>query len=60
VQGWRFHFYSNVGNEPMHVHAMKGDAECKFWVYPDRFDIVEDFEYNLLAAFATRGAPDNF
>jgi hypothetical protein len=46
VQGWRFHFYSNEGNEPMHVHAVKGDAECKYWLHPDRFDIVEDFEYN--------------
>ncbi len=42
VQGWRFHFYSNEGNEPMHVHAVKGDAECKYWLHPDRFDIVED------------------
>ena len=32
--------------EPMHVHAVKGDAECKYWLQPDRFDIVEDFEYN--------------
>jgi hypothetical protein len=46
VQGWRFYFYSNEGNEPMHVHAVKGDAECKYWLHPDRFDIVEDFEYN--------------
>jgi hypothetical protein len=46
VQGWRFHFYSNERNEPMHVHAVKGDAECKYWLHPDRFDIVEDFEYN--------------
>jgi hypothetical protein len=46
VQGWRFHFYSNEGNEPMHVHAEKGDAECKYWLYPDRFDIAEEFEYN--------------
>src|SRR5438552_1487961 len=29
MQGWRFHFYSNEGNEPMHLHAVKGDAECK-------------------------------
>ena len=57
VQGWRFHFYSNEGNEPMHVHVVKGDAECKYWLHPDRFDIVEDFEYK--AAIATRGAPDN-
>src|ERR1035437_7323590 len=46
VQGWRFHFYSNEANEPMHVHAVKGDADCKYWLQPDRFDIVEDFEYN--------------
>jgi hypothetical protein len=46
VQGWRFHFYSNEGNEPMHIHAVKGDAECKYWLYPDRFDIEEEFEYN--------------
>ncbi len=31
----------------MHVHARKGDAECKFWLYPDRFEIEEDFEYGL-------------
>jgi hypothetical protein len=30
----------------MHVHAVKGDAECKYWLHPDRFDIVEDFEDN--------------
>lgn len=30
----------------MHVHAAKGEAECKYWIQPDRFDIVEDFEYN--------------
>jgi hypothetical protein len=45
VQGWRFHFYSNKGSEPMHIHAEKGDAECKYWLHADRFDIVEDFEY---------------
>jgi hypothetical protein len=39
-------FYSNEGNEPMHVHAVKGDAECKYWLQPDRFDIVEEFENN--------------
>jgi hypothetical protein len=29
----------------MHVRAVKGDAECKYW-HPDSFDIVEDFECN--------------
>jgi len=40
-------FYSNENNEPMHVHARKGDAECKFWVYADRFEIEEVFEFDL-------------
>lgn len=47
VQGWRFYFYSNEGNEPVHIHAAKGDAECKFWLYPERFDVAEEFEHNL-------------
>jgi Domain of unknown function (DUF4160) len=46
VQGWRLYFYSNEGNEPMHVHAVKGDAECKYWLNPDGFDITEEFEWN--------------
>ena len=45
LQGWRFHFYSNEGNEPMHVHAVKGEAECKYWLDPDEFDITVEFEY---------------
>jgi hypothetical protein len=57
--GWRFHFYSNEGNEPMHVHAVKGDAECKYWLHPDRLDIVEDFEYNC-TPHATRSAATHF
>jgi hypothetical protein len=30
----------------MHVHAVKGDAECKYWLVPDRFNITEEFEDN--------------
>ena len=47
VVGWRFFFYANEGSEPMHVHAQKGDAEVKFWLNQDRFDVVEAFEHNL-------------
>lgn len=46
VQSGRLYFYSNGGDEPMHVHAVRGDAECKYWLQPERFDIVEEFEYN--------------
>ncbi|MBV8847137.1 MAG: DUF4160 domain-containing protein [Bryobacterales bacterium] len=54
VKGWRFHFYSNEGNEPMHVHAIKGDAECKYWLYPDRFDIAESSNTTSLRAYAAK------
>ena len=47
VQGWRLFFYSNEGNEPLHIHARKADAECKFWLHPDTFEIEEDWSYNL-------------
>jgi hypothetical protein len=25
---------------------VKGDAECKYWLQPDSFDIAAEFEYN--------------
>jgi hypothetical protein len=31
---WRFHFYSNEGTEPPHIHARSNDGECKFWLVP--------------------------
>lgn len=33
---WRFHFYSDEGLEPPHVHVDTGDGECKFWLGPVR------------------------
>ncbi len=47
VQGWRTFFHSNEGDQPIHVHAVKSDAECMFWLYPDQFVIEEEFEHNL-------------
>lgn len=40
----------NEGAEPMHVHARKGDADCKFWIRPDQYEIEEDFAHNLTPA----------
>jgi hypothetical protein len=47
VLGWRFFFYSNEGNEPMHVHASKGEAECKYWLNPEFYEIEEAWSQNL-------------
>jgi hypothetical protein len=32
VDGFRFFFYSNEGNEPPHIHVEKGDGTGKWWV----------------------------
>ena len=47
IQGWRLFFYSNENNEPVHIHAEKGDMECKFWLDYDNFEIREEFTYNM-------------
>jgi len=33
---YRFHFYSDEGNEPPHIHVATPDGECKFWLDPVR------------------------
>lgn len=33
-KGFRFHFYSNEGHEPPHVHVRKAEDSCKFWLQP--------------------------
>jgi hypothetical protein len=47
VFGWRFFFYSNEGTEPIHIHAEKGDMECKYWILVDEVEIKEAFSHNL-------------
>ena len=47
VKGWRVFFYSNEGNEPMHVHARKGDAECKFWMLSEAYSVEEAWSHGL-------------
>lgn len=34
LDGLRFHFYSDEGNEPPHIHVDTGEGECKFWLDP--------------------------
>jgi hypothetical protein len=47
IFGWRLFFYSNEGDEPVHIHAEKGDMECKFWLLLDEVEIREAFSYNM-------------
>ena len=45
--GWRFIFYANEGDEPIHVHCRKGGMECKYWLDVDNFDIQEAYSYEM-------------
>lgn len=47
IRGWRLFFYTNERNEPPHIHAQKGDTDCKFWLKTDVYDIEEAYAYNL-------------
>ena len=33
IKGFRFFFYAEEGNEPVHVHVAKGDGEGKICNY---------------------------
>ena len=50
IRGWRLFFYTNERNEPPHIHARKGDAECKYWLHKSTFDIEMVYEYNMSPA----------
>ena len=48
--GWRFFFYSNERNEAIHVHCRKGEAEAKYWLDTQNFEVTEAHGYNMSPA----------
>jgi hypothetical protein len=50
LNGWRFYFYAQEGNEPIHVHCRKGNAEAKYWLKIDEFEVREAFAENMSPA----------
>ena len=50
ILGWRFFFYANEINEPIHVHCRKGNAEAKFWLDVEDFSVAEAHAYNMTSA----------
>ena len=36
IGSYHFHFYSDEGKEPPHIHVATTDGECKFWLEPVR------------------------
>lgn len=47
IMGWRFFFYANEGNEPIHIHCQKGERECKYWLDKESIDVKEAYSYNM-------------
>ena len=47
IYGWRLFFYSNESQEPIHIHAQKGDMECKYWINIEEVEIREEFAFNM-------------
>lgn len=47
LRGWRFFFYADERNEPIHIHARKGDMDCKYWLDVDAYEIREAFSHNM-------------
>jgi len=45
--GWRFFFYANEGNEPVHIHCKNGDKECKFWLHSEEYEIEPAYMYSM-------------
>lgn len=50
IQGFRFFFYSNEGNEPPHIHVEKAEASAKFWL--ESVELV--YSYNFSAKDTTK------
>lgn len=34
VNGFRFYFYSNENDEPVHIHIEKAGGSAKYWLDP--------------------------
>ena len=47
IMGWRFYFYSNERNEPIHIHCQKGEKECKYWLDTEDFNLEPAYSYNM-------------
>jgi hypothetical protein len=45
-RGYRFHFFSNEGMEPPHIHVSKDSCEAKFWLKDCSLAYNDDFKHN--------------
>ncbi len=43
INGFRFYFYSNENDEPIHIHISKGEGNAKYWIEP----LLEEYSYGF-------------
>lgn len=43
-KGYRFYFYSNENDEPIHIHVEKASGVAKFWLLPN---LKEEYSYGF-------------
>ncbi|MBI4925293.1 MAG: DUF4160 domain-containing protein [Bdellovibrio sp.] len=55
LEGYRFFFFSEEGNERPHIHVKKENRLCKFWISPKiklaKNTRFKDFELKRIEAF---------
>ncbi|MDF9800537.1 hypothetical protein OKW21_005800 [Catalinimonas alkaloidigena] len=44
IDGFRFYFYSDEGNEPAHIHIKKANGRGKWWLEPN---LEEEYAYEF-------------
>lgn len=49
AEGYVFFFYSNEGQEPIHVHVRHAGGYAKFWLTPVQLDCAESMKVKELA-----------
>lgn len=47
VNGYRFYFYSNESDEPIHIHVEKAEGNAKYWLEPK---IEEAYSYGFTSS----------
>ena len=43
INGFRFYFFSNENNEPMHIHIEKAEGSGKIWLEPFEIEYLYGF-----------------
>jgi hypothetical protein len=46
--GFVFYFYSNEGQEPVHIHVRRAGGFAKFWIEPLELDYAQGLKVNEL------------